>query len=88
MISRITTISPTAPLGAYPQDRLCGQIGIIPKSARIKITSNIVLNDIIDPPVKMIGIYGALIIVPFATNAVHRETATKATCNILKYPDK
>ena len=50
-ITRISTIRPTPPLGAYPHDRLCGQTGIIPTSASIRIISNIVPN-IFYPPIK------------------------------------
>jgi hypothetical protein len=35
------------PLGVYPHDRLCGQIGIIPISARIIIARKTTLGDII-----------------------------------------
>lgn len=41
-ITRISTTSPTPPLGAYPHDRLCGQMGMIPTSANIKIMSKMV----------------------------------------------
>ena len=42
---RITTTkrtSPTPPVGAYPQSRLCGHRGSAPHSAKIKITINMV----------------------------------------------
>lgn len=42
---RMTTTkrtSPTPPVGAYPQSRLCGQRGSTPHSAKIKITINMV----------------------------------------------
>jgi len=48
----ISTITPTPPLGKYPHDRLCGQIGIIPTSASIRITSKIVPSDMIRSPFK------------------------------------
>jgi len=45
-------IIPTPPLGTYPHDRLCGQIGNIPTSIDIRITSKIVLSDICFLPKK------------------------------------
>jgi hypothetical protein len=39
--------SPTPPIGAYLPDQLCGQTGIIPTSASIKITSKIAPSEII-----------------------------------------
>jgi len=45
-------IVPTKPLGPYPQDRLCGQTGIIPRRTSIKMTSKIVPIDISLPSVK------------------------------------
>src|SRR5665647_217340 len=51
-ITRITTIRPTPPLGPYPHDRLCGQAGITPKSAKTKTMSNIVPSDMISSPFK------------------------------------
>src|SRR3972149_6856731 len=41
-IKRTTRISPTVPLGTYPQLRLCGHVGSTPTSIRIRITSKIV----------------------------------------------
>ena len=38
----ITRISPTPPVGAYPQLRLWDHLGKTPRSAMIKITSKIV----------------------------------------------
>lgn len=46
------TTSPTPVPGTYPHDRLCGQIGIIPTSARINIMSKIVPIDMIRSPLK------------------------------------
>ena len=51
----IRTIRPTPPLGAYPHDLLCGQTGIIPTSASIRIMSMIVPIDILHPPTKSDG---------------------------------
>jgi hypothetical protein len=39
-------INPTVPLGAYPHDRLCGQVGITPTRIRIRIMRTIVPIDI------------------------------------------
>lgn len=44
--SRMTRIKPSPPLGAYPQLRLCGQVGSAPSTIRMSITSRIVPNDI------------------------------------------
>jgi len=38
----ITTTKPSPPLGAYPQLRLCGHVGNVPRSIRMRITSRIV----------------------------------------------
>jgi hypothetical protein len=53
MITRIITTTPITPPGAYPQDRLCGQTGIIPISASIRMMSNIVPIVMIRSPFKM-----------------------------------
>ena len=52
-ITRINTIRPTPPLGLYPHDRLCGQIGINPRSASIRTMSKIELIDIFHSPYSM-----------------------------------
>lgn len=52
-ITMISTIRPTPPLGLYPHDRLCGQTGINPRSASIKIISKIVPTDIFHSPVSV-----------------------------------
>lgn len=41
-----TTSTVTTPLGAYPQLRLCGQVGITPSNMSIKTTNNNALIDI------------------------------------------
>ena len=43
-------MSPTVPLGAYPHERLCGQVGMTPTRIRMTMTRTIAPNDIIIPP--------------------------------------
>ncbi len=43
----MTRMKPSPPLGAYPQFRLCGQVGSVPSTIRTSMTSRIELIDII-----------------------------------------
>ena len=46
-MTTIKTMSPSPPLGPYPQLRLCGHLGIAPNSIRIKTISRTVPSIIV-----------------------------------------
>ena len=54
-ISRMTSTNPITPLGAYPQERLWGQVGSTPTRNRISTMSRIVPSVMLFLPLQSVG---------------------------------